>query len=104
MWRWTKAIIKWTLIAVAIVAVAIGLLLWRDSHRDEDFWSCKSQDSDRSTISSAKSSAETSKEEDQASTNQFLDTCMKDRGHTFVGGSDFGRCLMGRLPSCYSLL
>jgi|SRR5580658_10390401 hypothetical protein len=102
MWRWTKAIIKWTLIAVAIVAVAIGLLLWRDSHRDEDFWSCNIQDNDRSTISSAKSSAETSKEEDRASTNQFLDKCMKDRGHTFVGGTNFRQCLMGRVPSCYS--
>jgi hypothetical protein len=104
MWRRLKAGIKWILIAVAIVVGAFGFLCWRDSHRDEDFWSCSIQAQDRATISHAKSSVESSKEEDRASANLFLDACMKERGHSFIGGSRMADCGAQRIPWCYSLL
>jgi hypothetical protein len=111
MWRKAKAIIKWTLIAVALVVAASGLLYLRDSRRDEDFWSCSIQAQDKTTISTAKSGAEPSdgvdqayRDEVRASTNVSLDACMKERRHSFTGGSRLLECAIDRRPWCYSLL
>jgi hypothetical protein len=111
MWRKAKAIIKWTFIAVATVVAAFGFLYWRDSGRDEDFWSCTIQAQDKTTISTAKSGAEPSdgvdqayRDEVRASTNVSLDACMKERRHSFIGGSRITECGMDRRPGCYSLL
>lgn len=104
MWRWLKVGMRWTLIAAPIVVAGVGFLYSRDSHREEDFWSCTIQAQDRETISETKSSVELSKDEVRASTNVSLDACMKERGHSFIGGSRLMECGMDRRPWCYSLL
>jgi hypothetical protein len=101
MRSWIRTGIKWTLISIVILVAGIGFLSWRDSHRTEAWSSCYIQAQDQETIRLAKSS-KYDKDEAQASTNLFIDACMKERGHLFVAG--MRECSTRRTPGCYSLL
>jgi hypothetical protein len=95
-----KTILKWCAALVGVVVVAFIVFSWRDSKEGEDWISCKMQASDRED---ARSSEPLSPDQKTAIENQFTDSCMKQRGHGFIGGRFPFQCSKEHTSMCYSL-